>query len=106
MKMAKNSTRIDKHTEAMNPITAVSEILDIPQNSGGKFCITLTFANNEFLNVIRPYSANDREKQLREITTLQNQMQDHLKEKPSFEFNKDTILNEICTFVNCKSATS
>ncbi|PKN73768.1 MAG: hypothetical protein CVU50_00855 [Candidatus Cloacimonetes bacterium HGW-Cloacimonetes-3] len=101
--MAKDSAQLIEVSHALNPITAVSEILDMPQSSGGKLCITLTFANEEFLNVVRPYSANDREQRMREIRALQKQMLGHLKEKPGYMFNKDTILNEICTFTSCKS---
>jgi len=101
--MDKVVNQIDQYPDTMNTITAVSEILDLHLLKESKLCFTITYANDEFLNVSRSYSANDREKRLREIRTFQNQMLDHLKEKPSSEFNKDTILNEICTFVNCMS---
>ena len=97
--MAKVSSQIVRQMEAANPIAAVSEILDLTKKYGCKLCMTLTFANEQFLNVYNYYSDSNKEQRYREIKNLQDKVQEHLKKMDNSTQNVEAIMKEISRFI-------
>ncbi len=86
--MINDITQIAGFPEVMEQISAVSSIFDLNQSNEFKFCFTITFQQDRFVNVFQPYISSDKADRFADISNLQKSLMEYLEELSISKINK------------------
>ena len=78
--MIQDITMIPGFPEVMQHITAVSDIIDLCYNNEAKLCFTISFRDDTFINVSKPYTPANRGFSYEVIKLLHDRVLEYLED--------------------------